>query len=146
MTLQNKKSLKSGARHGIGIVYYDSPNRSGLTNVSAVSNEKTFYVPFFSEQSIPNGNTPNDTTLSMTINHSAPEWAKRYQLVYTGNQTIEKLPGIETGYKGFIQFKISNTGTSTTTGAISAKLDNISNYNNTVPEDINLAYSFTKGG
>ena len=145
MTLQNKKSLKSGARHGIGIVYYDSPNRSGLTNVSAVSNEKTFYVPFFSEQSIPNGNTPNDTTLSMTINHSAPEWAKRYQLVYTGNQTIEKLPGIETGYKGFIQFKISNTGTSTTTGAISAKLDNISNYNNTVPEDINLAYSFTKG-
>jgi hypothetical protein len=144
-TLQNKKSLKSGARHGIGIVYYDNPNRSGLTNVSAISSEKTFYVPFFSEQNIPNGSIPNDTTLSMSINHTPPEWAKRYQIVYTGNQTIEKLPGIETGYKGFVQFKISSVGTSTTTGAISAKLDNISNYNNTVPEDIDLAYSFTKG-
>ena len=144
-TLQNKKSLKSGARHGIGIVYYDSPNRSGLTNVSAVSNEKTFYVPFLSEQSIPAGHTPNDTTLSLTIKHTAPSWAKRYQIVYTGNQTIEKLPGIDTGYKGFIQFKLSSVGTSTTTGAILAKVDNISNYNNTVPEDIDLSYSFTKG-
>jgi hypothetical protein len=145
MTLQNKKSLKSGATHGIGIVYYDNQNRSGLTNVSAVSSEKTFYVPFFTEQSIPAGNTPNDTTISLSINHTAPEWAKRYQLVYTGNQTVEKLPGIDTGYKGFIQFKIESVGTSTTTGAIKAKVSNIDSYNNAVPEDIDLAYSFSKG-
>jgi hypothetical protein len=29
-TLRNEKTLKAGARHGVAIVYYDSPNRSGL--------------------------------------------------------------------------------------------------------------------
>lgn len=143
-TLRSEKTLKSGARHGVALVYYDGPNRSGLTNVSK---DKTFYVPFFTERSIPipNGDTPNDVTLDLIIKHKAPSWAKRFQVVYTGNQSIEKLPGIETGYRGFIQFQLKKVAQSTKTGALEAELSNITSYNDTIPEDIDLQYSFTKG-
>ena len=144
-TLQNTKCLKSGATHGIGIVYYDGPNRSGLTNVSALSEEKTFYVPYFSEMSIPSGSTPNNTSLSLKINHTPPEWAERYQIVYTGNQSVEYLPGVDDAYKGFIQFKLKGYGTSSVNNALEADLTNLDNFNSQVPEDIDLNYSFSKG-
>lgn len=141
-TLRSNKSLKSGATHAIGMVYMDESNRSGLTNIS---NQKTFYVPFFSERSIQSGSLPNNTTLTLTVNHTPPEWASRYQIVYSGNQTIEYLPGSE-GYKGFIQFKLKNVASASgTPGAKQATIGNIIDYNNFVPEDIDLGYSFSKG-
>ena len=140
-TLTNKKTLKSGATHGVGLVYYDSPNRSGLTNVS---DDKKFMVPFFSERGLGEGEVPNETTLTLKINHTPPSWAKRYQVVYTGNQTVEYLPGVS-GYKGFIQFLLKSVASSTVPGAIKANLSNIFSFNDNVPEDVDLNYSFSSG-
>jgi len=143
-TTRSELTLKKGARHGIGMVYYDTPNRSGLTNVS---NSKTFYVPFFSEMNMQSGQIPGQTTLRVSVNHTPPSWAKRYQFVYTGNQTIEYLPGEENAYKGFIHARITslNATTSVASGAQNALLTNIDNYNNTIPEAVELDYSFSKG-
>lgn len=143
-TLQNRKSLKAGSRHGIGIVYYDSVNRSGLTNIP---NERTFYVPFFTELNIPSGSVPNNTYIDLTIKHKAPEWADKYQIVYTGNQTVENLPGAEDSYKGFLHFKLADFGQTApaSTSGKTASLANITNYNDVIPEDVDLDYSFTKG-
>ena len=140
-TTQNKKSLKAGANHSIGFVYYNEANQSGLTNVT---NEKTFYVPHFTERAIPNGNIPIQTSLTVNINHLPPSWATHYQVVYSGNQTVEKLPTTE-GYLGFVQFQLKNVSNSTITGAIECDISNIIDYNNQTPEDIDLGYSFTKG-
>jgi hypothetical protein len=143
-TSNSEKTLKAGANHGIGIVYYDAPNRSGLTNISRVSQEKTFYVPHFAELNIPSGQVPNATDLRVTINHKPPEWARRYQFVYTGNQTITRIPASE-GYRGFVDFTLKNVSNSSISGAIQATLDNLVDYNDAVPEDIDLGYSYTKG-
>lgn len=146
-TLQNTRSLKSGSTHGIGVVYYDEPNRSGLTNVSSskvLSKERKFTVPFFTDQGLTAGEVPNNTTLTLKINHEPPSWAKRYQIVYTGNQTIEYIPGVS-GYKGFVQFQIKSVTNSSVTGAIKASVENLFDFNDNVPEDIELTYSFSKG-
>lgn len=140
-TLENKRSLKAGATHGLGLVYYDEANRSGLTNVMV---EKSFYVPYFSEISIPNGSNPNETQLKLTINHTPPSWAKRYQVVYTGNQTVANIPASE-GYRGFVQFKIAGVTSSSVPGAIEADISTIIGYNDQIPEDVDLGYSFSKG-
>ncbi len=151
-TLENKRSLKSGATGGIGIVYYDSPNRSGLANISSVTDRtlttklKNFKVPFFTERSITAGHVPIETTLSVDINHTPPEWAKRYQIVYTGNQTVEYIPGNQ-GYKGFVQFRlgdVSQTG-KIAGGALMSNLSTIYEYNDLIPDSVDLGYSFTKG-
>jgi hypothetical protein len=141
-TTLNKKTLKAGARHGLALVYYDGPNRSGLCNVS---DERTFYVPFFTEQNIPSGSIPNDIGVELIIKHKAPSWAKRFQVLYTGNQSIAKLPGTDVGYKGFVQFKIKDVGTSSIPSSVKAELTNLTQYNDSIPEDVDLQYSFTKG-
>jgi hypothetical protein len=142
-TLKNEKTLKSGAVHGVGLVYYDEPNRSGLTNVSQ---EKKFMVPFFSDPSrdLQPNEVPNDTTLTLTIKHNPPSWAKRYQVVYTGNQTVEYIPGV-TGYKGFVQFLLTNVAAAVTVGAKQASVSILKTYSDSVPEDIDLQYSFSPG-
>lgn len=140
-TTQNRKTLKSGANHSVGIVYYNEGNQSGLTNVDV---QKTFYVPHFTELGIPSGSIPNQTSLTLTINHRPPSWASRYQIVYSGNQTIEKLP-VSEGYMGFVQFQLKSVSNSSVAGAIECEISNIIAYNDDVPENIDLGYSFTKG-
>lgn len=145
-TLLTEKSLKNGANHGIGIVYYDNPNRCGLTNISK---EKLFYVPFPTE-SDKRGNIPPNSYLSSTdleveIEHLPPLWAKYYQIVYTGNQTIENVQG-STGYKGFIQFKINDYNSSAgITGASSCKVDELTQFNDQTPESVDIGYGYSKG-
>jgi hypothetical protein len=136
-----EKTLKSGSTHGIGIVYYDNPNRSGLTNVTK---EKLFYVPFPTERNIQSGYLTTDTDLDIRIKHLPPDWAKYYQIVYTGNQTIENIPSAA-GYKGFIQCKLRNVQSSSIPGALKAKLTELTDFNATTPEATGLGYGFTKG-
>ena len=152
-TLENNKSLKSGATHGFGLVYYDDENRSGLTNVSKVMGERKVYLPFFGDRKVwytpSGGEVPDPTSVTLTIKHFAPAWAKRYQVVYTGNQTVSYIPGIS-GYKGFIQCQLKKVNENTVpsgnaVGAINATLDNIKDYNENVPENVDLSYSFNKG-
>lgn len=134
------KSLKNGAEHGIGIVYYEGANRSGLTNIS---NEKQFYVSYPTERNIPNGHYITNTELEVTINHFAPRWATHYQFVYTGNQTVEYLPA--DGYKGFIQTTIRDVAPSYITGALKGKLTSLSEFNSKTPEAVGLVYGYSKG-
>ena len=151
-TLENKRSLKSGTTGGIGIVYYDSPNRSGLTNISSVTDRtlttklKNFKVPFFTERNITPGFTPTETTLSVDINHTPPSWAKRYQIVYTGNQTIEYIPGVE-GYKGFLQFRLGDVTPSgrSVSGSLKSNLNTVYEFNDEIPDTTALGYSWSKG-
>lgn len=148
-TLENNKTLKSGATHGFGIVYYDNENRSGLTNVSKVMGERKVYVPFFSDRSIWWSQVPNPVEPIITIKHLAPSWAKRYQIVYTGNQTISNIPGVS-GYKGFIQFQLklindNDVPGENAVGAINASLANLKDFSEVVPEDVELSYTFIKG-
>jgi hypothetical protein len=143
-TLKNNRTLKSGSTHGLGMVYYDSPNRSGLTNRDSVLTEKTFYVDFPTERGLTVGQGYGETTLKVTINHTPPAWAKRYQFVYTGNQTIDYIPG-SSGYKGFVQFKLKDVGNSVTPGARIATINNLLDFNNQIPEAVDLFYNYTKG-
>ena len=78
-----RRSFKSGATHEFGIVYYDSPNRSGTTNISQQSK---IYIPFQSERTIKDG----WVDMQMKIKHTPPEWATHYQIVYTKNQNITR--------------------------------------------------------
>jgi len=137
-----EKTLKMGARHGIGLVYYDKYNRSTLANTS---DDTDFYVKFPTERGIQANYITDVVELDVEVNHSPPSWATHYQFVYTGNQTVENLQTGE-GYKGFIQARLDNVKTSATiNGALESRLSNISDYSNGVPELISIAYSFTKG-
>ena len=141
-----EKSLKNGATHGVGLVYYDFANRSGLTNITA---KKLFYVPFPTESDkrgvIPPNTYLSSTDLQLTIRHLPPSWATHYQVVYTGNQTIENIKG-SVGYKGFIQFKINDFNSSTgITNAQSCKIDELTQFNDQTPESVDIGYGWTKG-
>lgn len=141
-TTKSKKTLKSGANHGIGIVYGDGVNRSGLTNVKE---DKSFYVEFPTERTIQNGFITDVTSLKLDIHHKAPQWATTWRVVYTGNKTIEKIDTTG-GYKGFLQLKMG--GISSASGinnALQASLSTINTYNNSTSEKIGLSYSFSKG-
>lgn len=141
-TTKSEKTLKSGANHGIGIVYYDYANRSGLTNVKT---EKSFYVPYPTERGIGVGLIDNATSLKLDIRHKAPSWATAWQVVYTGNKTIEKLD-TTTGYKGFIQLSLGSiANASGINDALQASVSSLTTYNDTTSEDIGLVYGFTKG-
>ena len=105
--LAQKSYLKAGGVYTFGIVYYDSPNRSGVTNINSgnildiQNNGKygtTLYVPFFNYF---DGNSPyNNSTghampdLEMKFKWSlynlAPSWATHYQIVRSKNKYCDK--------------------------------------------------------
>jgi len=149
-TLENNKTLKSGATHGFGIVYYDSENRSGLTNVSKVMGERKVYVPFFSERYVFYGTVPDPVSPTITIRHLAPLWAKRYQIVYTGNQTIQNIPTAELGFTGFVQFQLklvneNDVPGGNSVGAFNASFKNLNDYNTEIPENSGISYTWNRG-
>ena len=141
-TAESRKSLKAGATHGIGIVYYDFANRSGLTNIPYLANQKLFYVPHFMERGIPSGYFSTPIGVDIFINHLPPDWATHYQIVYTGNQTCAYQPS---AYQGFIQCKLNNVANSSTPGATQATLNELSVFNSSTPEVTGLVYGFTAG-
>ena len=141
-TTNIEKTLKMGARHEIGLVYYDQFNRSTLANIS---DQSKFYVKFPTERGIGQDKITDVVELDVEINHTPPSWATHYQFVYTGNQTIEKIE-VDEGYKGFIQLKLDNvTASATVSGALQSTLNNLFNYGDSVPELTDITYGFTKG-
>lgn len=140
-TTNVEKSLKQGASHGLGIVYYDFANRSGLVNTTQ---EKLFYVTHPTERAIASGFLSTEVSVDLKIKHVAPEGFTHYQIVYTGNQTIERYDVTE-GYKGFIQCKLNNVTAGSALGTLTATLNELDLYNSETPELCDLAYNFTKG-
>ena len=72
------RSFKAGATHELGVVYYDKYNRSG--NVNRIG---SFYVNHFAERTQDFGSS----SVQVSFDNDAPEWAERYQFVYPGNST-----------------------------------------------------------
>jgi len=75
-------TFKSDSEHGFGIVYYDSKNRSGGVNELG-----TAYVePFGSSVRTDNGRS----RIQIELKHNPPSWAKKYQIVYSGNLRLQE--------------------------------------------------------
>ena len=66
----NRSSLHSNRDYEVGIVYLDDYNRA---TTALVSNNNTAYVE--------PQNSVTKNTITATINHKAPSWAKRYRFV-----------------------------------------------------------------
>jgi hypothetical protein len=137
-----EKTLKMGARHGIGMVYYDMYNRSTLANIS---DNSTFYVKYPTERGLAADRITDVVELDLTINHDPPSWASHYQIVYTGNQSVSNIQ-VESGFKGFLQVRLDNVVNSgTINGALQSELNNLQLYGKDNPEVTSLVYGFTKG-
>ena len=94
-------TFKSGAHHNFGIAYFDETNRCSFVNTGAtfgyinhsegvdynIGGSKG-YAPFYSESNGPA--LGQGTNASINIYNKAPEWAKSYQLYYTGNTTVDE--------------------------------------------------------
>ena len=76
--------FKSGAYHNLGVVYYDSANRS--SSVQSINSD--VYIPSFLER--PNGVDFNPASIKVEIMNKPPSWATSWQLVYSGNRNIER--------------------------------------------------------
>ncbi len=83
--IEKNFTFKKGARHPLGIVYYDRINRD-----SGVASELVKYVPFPPEVDLTNeGLNADDDEYKIRmyaqISSTPPEWACYYQFVYKGN-------------------------------------------------------------
>lgn len=78
-------SFKSSAIHNFGIVYYDSKGRS-----SFVQKIDGVYVGGYADSA--RGSTLHGRAqINLKIKHSPPSWAKKFQIVYGGNETYSSV-------------------------------------------------------
>jgi len=79
-------TFKSGGKYKIGVMYSDDANRSTVVNIDRPNND--IIIPFFNH----NNPFPNESGVYKTwyrnllkweIKSKPPEWATRYQIVYT---------------------------------------------------------------
>jgi hypothetical protein len=83
-------SFKTSALHNFGIVYYDEKGRSG-----AVQKINGVYVAGYAEPA--RGSQKGGNEVRLEIRHVPPAWAKRYQIVYGGNEN----------YDNFVQYSVA---------------------------------------
>jgi hypothetical protein len=87
-------SLKTNAHHKYGIVYYDEAGRACTTQTN--DNFLVYTPPFSNSYS-------GQNKAIISLGHLAPEWAKKYQIVYSGSMGYLNDPAEG---RGFIQFII----------------------------------------
>jgi hypothetical protein len=83
-------SFKTSALHNFGIVYYDEKGRSG-----AVQKINGVYVAGYAEPA--RAAAKGGIEVRFEIRHQPPAWAKRYQIVYGGNEN----------YDSFVQYSVA---------------------------------------
>jgi hypothetical protein len=90
-----ERSFKSGANHAFGVVYYDYRGRA-----SSVYPIGTAYAPAYY-----NRFDGNYGRIEMEINllHNAPDWAKDFQIVYSGNTSISDFTQYTTGGAFYVE-------------------------------------------
>ena len=100
-------SFKAGAFHNFGIAYFDETNRCSFVNTAPSysgvkisestvdENNRTIdlngtraYNPFYTEPGGPN--LGQGSNVKLEIYNLAPDWAKYYQIYYTGNNTVDE--------------------------------------------------------
>lgn len=124
---------KRGTTHKFGLVYYD---KAGRASTVYTSDDMTEDVRWFSTAP---GN--GQVFLRMGIEHTPPEWAVKYQVVYGGNNTYLSDP-VEG--RGFIQFKVGTVGVSDLgTGYRAIELDPIIGYNTKFSNSV-INYTWTR--
>lgn len=77
------RSFKTDSVHSFGIVYYDQRGRAG-----SVMPIGSVYVEGLGSRG--NFDDTGQAGVNIIINHDPPQWAFKYQIVYTGNNTIDK--------------------------------------------------------
>lgn len=81
--------FKRGASHPLGVVFYDTRGRcSDVTPIGS------FYSPWYSETPGFESYVPS---VSITLEGTPPEQAKRYRYVYAGNTTMSRFVQYSTG-------------------------------------------------
>ena len=83
-------SFKTSALHNFGIVYYDEKGRSG-----SVQKIDGVYVAGYAEPG--RGASKGGIEVRLQIRHIPPSWARRYQIVYGGNEN----------YDSFVQYSVA---------------------------------------
>lgn len=83
-------SFKTSALHNFGIVYYDEKGRSG-----AVQKIDGVYVAGYAESG--RGSAKGGIEVRLQIRHTPPTWARKYQIVYGGNENYDR----------FVQYSVS---------------------------------------
>jgi len=83
-------SFKTSAVHNFGIVYYDGKGRSSFV-------QKIDGVHVGGYKASGRGSNHGPVRIDLKIKHSPPTWAKKYQIVYGGNET----------YSNFMQFAVA---------------------------------------
>lgn len=87
-SLDGYSSFKSDANHLFGLVYFDDRGRaSGVNKIDSV------YTGSYNERTKKGG-----SFIDFRILNNAPSWAKRWQLVYAGNENVER----------FIQYSVGS--------------------------------------
>lgn len=84
-------TLKFGCDHDFGVVYYDKFNRSG--NVNKLGSVSVAFIGDKLERNINNPGKEGPAILNVDFvqGEDPPEWATRWQLVYGGMSTYEKV-------------------------------------------------------
>lgn len=119
------KTFKNNSRYSASLVYLDSPNRSGVAQVS-----ETFELNTNPYSAVSNrGNIEAD----ITINHTPPSWAKYYQVLFTENRSVSSYLQIDTG-------SVVSLGSE-----LKIYINTIEVYNTLSSNRSSLAYSFAKG-
>ena len=130
-------SFKSGSFHDFGVVYYDKYNRSG--NVNKIGSA---YVKAFPERG---ANEDGPSAINISITSDPPDWADRFQIVYSGMSSFSNFTTYTTG--GAYPARLQD-GTNTTPIDISKKLIYVSlNTLESFRDDKSalINYSFTEG-
>ena len=139
-------TFKSDSEHGFGIVYYDSKNRSGGVNELGT----VFVEPFGSANRTVNGRS----RVQIELKHNPPTWAKKYQIVYSGNLRLQEYHQY-TILEGFVANRVvadnetvdslvSNAYTQKAYLSMRALEGKPDSYKSTF-DVINLDYKFSKG-
>ena len=77
-------SFKTNATHDFGIVYYDERGRSGFVNKLG-----KVFVEGYSDQERGAGGI-GAVYMQIDIDHTPPDWARQYQIVYAQNSTVSE--------------------------------------------------------
>ncbi len=79
-SIEGFKSFKENADHKFGIVYFDDRGRAGGVNKL----DSVFVDPLSSREQLLNAN------IDFRLKHTPPSWARKWQLVYAGNNKYDK--------------------------------------------------------
>ena len=123
-------SFKTNATHNFGIVYYDAKGRS-----SFVQKIDGVFVGGYTDSA----RTTNlgRVQIDLKIKHTPPSWAKKYQIVYGGNET----------YTNFLQYGVAGAHYISDQDSIYLDLFPLEGKNNSYSKDkgADLEYTYKQG-